>query len=464
MRKSFILLWFATGTLAVTAVATWWIYGQLGRTPGELMDYADVRMDGHPKVQKLTRPFETALRTWFDAPSAEERSRQPFVVPPPPLRRGPTDIRAPEPVPAGATVWHVGPQSSLSRIANAAALAKSGDVIEIEAGDYHGDVVVWTQKKLTIRGVNGAARIFADGRNVEGKAIWVMRNGDFDISNVDFIGAKVDDGNGAGIRFEGGNLHVRDCLFWGNQMGLLTIDKEVDAKATLVIEGSEFAYSHVDGRWGHNLYVGTLDHLTVSHSYFHHAAVGHLLKSRARINDILYNRLTDESGGRASYEIDLPNGGIARLIGNIIQQQRNTEHSAIVAFGAEGYKWPLNQLLMGNNTLVNDHPHGGSFFRVTPGVDKVVLANNLLVGPGRFHVEGAAQMHNNQRVDWESLVMPARYDYRLRKPPAELKWSRLEDEELNAQLLPSSQYVHPRTLTSLLARPVWIGADQAAVP
>ena len=151
MKTSSKLLWLATGTLVATVVAMWWIYGQLGRTPGELMDYADVRMSGHPKVQKLTQPFESALRTWFDAPSAEERSSQPFVVPPPPPRRGPTDIRTPEPVPTGATVWHVGPQSSLTRIANAAALAKSGDVIEIEAGDYHGDVALWTQKKLTIR-------------------------------------------------------------------------------------------------------------------------------------------------------------------------------------------------------------------------------------------------------------------------------------------------------------------------
>ena len=464
MKTSFKLLWLATGTLVASGVAIWWIYGQLGRTPGELMDYADVRMEGHPKVQALTRPFESFLRTWFDAPSAEERSRQPFVVPLPPPRRGPSDIRSPEPVPAGATVWHVGPQNDLSRISKAAALAKSGDVIEIEAGDYHGDVALWTQKQLTIRGVNGAARIFADGKNIEGKAIWVMRHGDFDISNIDFIGAKVDDGNGAGIRFEGGNLRVRDCLFWGNQMGLLTIGREVDSKATLTIEGSEFAYSHVDRRWGHNLYVGTLDHLSVSHSYFHHAGVGHLLKSRARINDILYNRLTDESGGRASYEIDLPNGGSARLVGNIIQQQRNTEHSAIVAFGAEGYKWPLNQLFVGNNTLVNDHPHGGSFFRVAPGVDRVVIANNLLVGSGRFHVDGATLLHNNQRVDWDSLVTPARYDYRLRQPPKDLKWSRLADEELNTLLQPNSQYLHPRTLKPLLGQPVWVGAEQDVAP
>ncbi len=464
MKKSFRPWWLAAAALLAITVSAWWAYSEIGRNPGELMDYADRRLLGHPRLQWLTQPFETFLRARLDAPPLAERAQRPFLVPTPPPRRGPTEIRTPDAVGAGVKVWRVSPQGNLPRISNAAALAKDGDVIEIEAGDYHGDVALWMQKRLTIRGVNGAARIFADGRNAEDKAIWVIREGDFDISNIDFIGARAGDGNGAGIRFEGGSLRLRDCLFWDNQMGLLSSNMVQGAKVTVLVEGSEFAYSHVNGRWGHNLYVGWLDQLTVSHSYFHHAGVGHLLKSRARVNNILYNRLTDESGGRASYELEFPNGGIARVIGNVIQQQRDTEHSVIVAFGAEGYKWPLNQLLMGNNTLVNDHPHGGTFFRVAPGADKVVLANNLFVGPGRTQPQGATLVHNNPRLDWDSFVMPARHDYRLRNPPADLSWSRLADEELNAVLQPHAQYVHPRKLVPLAGPPLWVGAEQRTSP
>ena len=65
-------------------------------------------------------------------------------------------------------------------------------------------------------------------------------------------------------------------------------------------------------------YVGKIDKLTVNGSYFHHARVGHLLKSRAAQNHVFYNRLTNEEGGRASYELGFPSGGLAYVVGNWI--------------------------------------------------------------------------------------------------------------------------------------------------
>ncbi len=461
--RSWSLAWLVVGSCAAVGAVAYWAYLCSGRTPGELMDYADVRLDEYPQLQTVVQPIEGYLREKLGAPTVQERARQPFLVPAPPPRRGPADIAEPGSVPAGAKVWHVGPHGTL-RIANAAALAKDGDVVEIEAGDYHGDVAVWEQKRLIVRGVGGAARLFADGRAAEGKAIWVIRGGDFDIRNVDFIGAKVDDGNGAGIRFEAGNLRLRNCLFWGNQMGLLTSGGEADAKSTLTVEASEFAYSHVDGRWGHNLYVGSIHQLTVTGSYFHHAGVGHLLKSRAQINRIAFNRLTDESGGRASYEVEFPNGGSALLVGNVIQQQRATENSVIVSFGAEGYRWAVNRLIMGNNTLVNDVRFGGTFVRVAAGADRVVVSNNLLVGQGGMQVDDTALLHHNPRVNRDAFALPSRHDWRLHQPAAELTWQALPDPEWNTELVPRAQYLHPLQLLPLHGPPMWVGADQRTMP
>ncbi len=87
------------------------------------------------------------------------------------------------------------------------------------------------------------------------------------------------DRNGAGIRFEGGHLLLRACLFWGNETGLLTANADTAADAELVIEGSEFAYSHVPGRWAHHLYVGTIARLELRGNYFHRTDRGHLVKS-----------------------------------------------------------------------------------------------------------------------------------------------------------------------------------------
>jgi len=78
-----------------------------------------------------------------------------------------------------AATLTVGANAPIRTIAEAARLAHDGDVVEIRAGDYSGDVTVWLQKHLTIRGIGGTPVLKADGRIAEGKAIWVLRNGDF---------------------------------------------------------------------------------------------------------------------------------------------------------------------------------------------------------------------------------------------------------------------------------------------
>ena len=139
---------------------------------------------------------------------------------------------------AHAATLRVGPGEAITRIAEAARLAKDGDTVEILSGEYRGDVAVWQQKQLVIRGIGPRPVLIADGKSAEGKAIWVIRNGDILIENIEFRGSRVPSGNGAGIRFEGGRLTVRNCAFIDNQMGILTSN---DSTAELAIENSRFA-------------------------------------------------------------------------------------------------------------------------------------------------------------------------------------------------------------------------------
>jgi hypothetical protein len=144
--------------------------------------------------------------------------------------------------------------------------------------------------------------------------------------------------------------------------------------------------------------VGQIARLSVTGSYFHHARTGHLLKSRAAQNHISYNRLVDEAGGTASYELEFPNGGVAYVVGNTIAQNLQTENSQLISFGAEGYKWPRNELHLDGNTLVNPLPQGGVFLRVAPGADVIRAANNRLVGEGALESAGRGEYRNNARV------------------------------------------------------------------
>lgn len=289
-------------------------------------------------------------------------------------------VRAVTPMgePVAPVVIRVGSDRTVKTIAAAAKMAGNRAVIEVDAGEYAGDVAVWTQAQLWLRAVGGRVRLVAAGASAEGKAIWVIRGGQVSVEGFDFSGTRVPSKNGAGIRFEKGQLTVRDCTFTDNENGILTANRP---DLELRIEDSEFGFNgHGDGQ-SHNLYAGAIAHLSVTGSYFHHAKVGHLLKSRAAVNHIFNNRLTDEAGGTASYELEFPNGGVAYVVGNVIGQNTTTENPHLISFGAEGYKWPRNELYLVNNTLINPLPDG-VFLRVVSGADAVQTLGNVLVGHG----------------------------------------------------------------------------------
>lgn len=366
------------------------------------------------------------------------------------------------PARAQSSVLRVGPGLQVSRLAQAAALAHPGMTIEVQAGLYAADVTTWTHDDLTLRAVGGRVRMLADGAAAEDKAIWVIRGQRITVEGFDFEGAKVAHRNGAGIRFESGSLTVRDCRFLDNEMGLLTSD---NASAELVIEDSEFAHNLRPDGHNHNLYVGAIAKLAVSGSYFHHATIGHLFKSRAADNRILYNRLTDERGGRASYELDLPNGGIAIVVGNILEQGAQTENPSIVSFGAEGYRWPINSLALSHNTIVDLLPSGGRPLRVAVGATEVRAVNNLLLGAeGRIDGAGSGDFRGNVYLAAaeRARLMDARY--RL-KAGVVLTEALAEPGVFHgSSLLPAWEYSHPRHTSSLNAPIRLQGALQEMAP
>lgn len=295
-----------------------------------------------------------------------------------------------------ANPLRVGPTRPVRTLTAASRMAAAGSTIEVDAGDYLGDVAVWERDGVTVRAVGGRVRLLANGAAAEGKGIWVVRATGMGVQGFDFEGAAVPARNGAGIRLERGSLFVRDCSFIRNEMGILTNN---DPATVLEVENSEFAYNQRPDGHNHNLYVGQIARLSVSGSYFHHARSGHLLKSRAAVSRILYNRLVDGDGGSASYELEFPNGGLATVVGNVIAQSLQTENPQLISFGAEGYHWPRNEIVLEDNTLVNPLPQGGVFLRVWPGAHSIRASNNRLVGAGSLESAGAGEFRNNLALD-----------------------------------------------------------------
>lgn len=356
-------------------------------------------------------------------------------------------------------VVSVGPQREVRSLASAALQARDGDLIEVDAGDYIADTAVWTRDALVIRAVGGTARLIAAGQAAESKGIWVVRGGSMHVQGLDFIGARVPDRNGAGIRFERGHLTLEGCGFFGNENGVLTSGHET---SELVIEKCRFGDNGAgDGR-SHNLYVGAIARLSVQASWFFGARVGHLLKSRALESRVAYNQFVDGRDGQASYELEFPWGGFVRVLGNIIHQAPTTRNSTMLSFGAEGYPRRGNVLHAAHNTFVDDRP-AGIALRVAAGADAVLFANNLLAGSARIAVPENGIVRANPRLPRDELGAPDRFDYRLR---AQSRWvGRAEHSyELEAAgMVPHREYVHPAGSRGLRGHIRSPGAMQSTV-
>ncbi len=285
-------------------------------------------------------------------------------------------------------VLQVGPDKEFLYPSIAAQFARDGDVIEIDAkAKYHNDHVIWKQNNLTIRGVNGRPHIRSSGLIPNKKGIWVIQGDNTTVSNIEFSGARVADKNGAAIRLEGRNFTLKDCYIHDNENGILS---GIEQESSILIDTCEFAFNGYGGRGlTHNIYIGRITNFTLKNSYSHHAIIGHLVKSRAKNNYILYNRLFE---GNSSYSIDLSNGGYALIMGNIFYQGPNTENYSLITFGPEGYKHKFNRMEIAYNTFLNERK-SGIFIKVNRG-GKASIANNLFVGNGVI-ASGEASTNNN---------------------------------------------------------------------
>ncbi len=339
---------------------------------------------------------------------------------------------------AAPRVLQVGPARTLQTPSQAARTARDGDIVEIDAGEYRGDAAVWRAHRLTLRAVGGMAVLRADGAAAEKKALWVIKGNDSVIDGIGFLEARVADRNGAGIRLEGRNLTVRNCLFRDNENGILTGQ---NPESDLLVEHSEFDHNGYGDGQSHNLYVGALRRFTLRFSYSHTARIGHQVKSRAQETHLLFSRIADD-GGRASYLIDLPAGGLSYVAGNVLHQGAEAENFTMLSYGAEKVVHPENRLHLLHNTFINDRVQGCRAVFVSPFAEQALALNNLLVDCPKM--EGPIRQGNNVAAPRPTLVNAARGDLRPRPgSPAVDRGLACPDLETMGLSCPEAQYVHP---------------------
>jgi hypothetical protein len=286
-------------------------------------------------------------------------------------------------------VLQVGPRRELKRPSDAAKVARDGALVEIDAGVYEGDVAVWLQSGLTLRGLGGRAQIKAAGKAAEGKAVWVIKGNLVEIDNVELSGARVPAHNGAGIRAEGAGLTIHNSRLYDNEMGILTSN---NADSLVIIEGSEIDHNRTDteahGKLGHNIYIGRIGRFVLRDSKVHDAHQGHQVKTRAARSSIYKNDIRDGEGD-SSYLIDLAEGGEAEISANQLEQGPRSPNRTAISFAAEAEDENSGHALtVSRNRFVNKGRRG-TFVRNHAMVEVILTGNRLegdvtpLEGPGR---------------------------------------------------------------------------------
>lgn len=344
------------------------------------------------------------------------------------------------------TVWLAGPEGSTLSLQDALRQAKDGDTIELLSGDYRGGLLI-ENRRLTLRGMPGgkAPAIKGDGKAGSAKALWTIRGGQVTLQDLEFRGSRSADGGGAGVRHEGGELKLQRCQFYDNEHGVLSTN---DDKAQLTIEASAFGLApRVVGGLSHLLNVGRIARLSVSGSRFQQGFEGHLIKTRARENLISYNFIHDGQRGGASYEIDIANGGLATVIGNVIGQGADTQNPVLLGYGSEDRPWDQNVLVVAHNTFINWGWTPAWFLRVRgdnlPPQTEVIAVNNLLVGGGVFWLGAPGHFDGNRHARLGMLRDADTYAFEL-APGSIWRNSGIDPRSVKGRdLSPKAEFVWP---------------------
>ncbi|HOY15382.1 MAG TPA: T9SS type A sorting domain-containing protein [Saprospiraceae bacterium] len=292
-----------------------------------------------------------------------------------------------------------------------------GDTILIDPQTFTGNasLAAWSRNNLVIVGVGTQkTKLVANGSYILGKGIWVFIGNNITVENIEFSGATVPDENGAGIRLDGSGMTARRCYFHGNENGILTSNP---GTGDILIEYSEFDNNGFGDGQSHNLYIGRINKLTFRYNYTHHAKIGHNLKTRAKENYIEYNRIMDEDTGTSSYLIDMSNGGVAVLKGNLLMQGINTDNCNLISFGSEGFPAGYQKVLyVINNTFVNRRSPGCNFLNISTQATSVSAYNNVFAGLGSIAGSFPASLGGNlvqSNIANVGLANEAGFDYAL---------------------------------------------------
>lgn len=236
------------------------------------------------------------------------------------------------------------------------AKAKSGDIIDVPAGYY--DLKDWKlDKNITFRGNKDGGTIFHSAEVTEKGVLIPLTGVSLRVENITFKNIRAWSKNGAGVRHEGKDLIVVNCIFDTTEDGILATGA---TDSVITIRNSEFIDSGFGDGQSHGIYVVNASKLDIDGSRFIGTRIGHHIKSLADETRVTNTHMED-GAGRSSYAVDVSKGGIVTLEGNTIIQAANADNYSIINYDlTRGGEAKLLRVV--DNKVVN-HFNGGVFIR-----------------------------------------------------------------------------------------------------
>lgn len=250
-----------------------------------------------------------------------------------------------------ALIAVIAPAAAEIRVSTAAELARAvrdvrkGETITLAAGTYAvSDLKL--PRDMTLAG-DGAVTLTA-ASSVEKGLLNPLPGASVTIRNIRFEDARSPDENGAGIRHDGDDLTLVDCVFEDNENGVLATGAD---KGRIIIRGGAFiGNGHGDG-YSHGIYVSRGALLDIEGARFAGTRIGHHVKSLADVTRIAGNEF-DDGDGRTSYAVDASRGGAVTIENNSFLKAANADNPALINYDLTRGGKALSLVIV-NNRIVN---------------------------------------------------------------------------------------------------------------
>jgi len=327
-------------------------------------------------------------------------------------------------------ILQVGPDKQYKTPAAAIAKAKSGDIVEIDAGDYYNAGAVAqigsagnSLKDLTIRGVGGRANMIADADTKlasGGQGVWAVYANGAQIENIGFSGAAFDQ-SASGVRINAMNIIFRNCYIAHNNMGALSYNDNQYDGGYLIFIDCEFDGNGNGSGSSHNVYIGNgCEKFWLIDSYSTGVDNGYLIKTRAKNSYIINSSLICAPNSKSGVPLNVPIGGNLYVIGSVLQQN-NKQDSRLIRYDEEStasYYQPGLDYYLFNDTFIT-YANGNDCLQFSGSYRKgeyaPVIYNCIFAvnggNPGKFVKEENGNYIGN--VDSVSFIDPKNYDFRL---------------------------------------------------